>query len=273
MKKVSIIIACYNHAEFLKQAFNSAINQDYPNLEVIIANDGSTDNSLEVANSFNLFPNAQVISHENKGVVFARNNAIKNSTGDYIIPLDADDYFASNNIISKMVAKLEEEKADLIFGNAKYFGKCNNILIKKNKGFSSLLIENFIFVTSLFTRKIFDKVGGFSDKMQGGYEDWELFIRIANKGKIHKIEETIFFYRTHNTSRNIEAEKKIADLFNQCVLNNKEIYVENIASIVSNLRENITTLKQRIKSQKKIRKFITYFALAELVLIMFLILR
>jgi glycosyltransferase involved in cell wall biosynthesis len=100
--KVSIIIACYNHGKFLTQSVKSALNQDYPNLEIVIANDGSTDNSLEVANSFKGDSRVVVISTENQGVVATRNQAIWLSSGDYILPLDADDYLASDDVGSEM---------------------------------------------------------------------------------------------------------------------------------------------------------------------------
>ena len=172
MKKVSIIIACYNHALFLEQAIKSALNQDYLNLEIIVANDGSTDNSLEMAKIFG--DKIKVISHENQGVVFARNNAIAQSAGDYILPLDADDYLASSDVVSAMIAALENEKVDLVFGNYQCFGENNNLVSPKNLGIAELLIRCFISATSLFKRELFDKIGGYAEYMKNGHEDWEI---------------------------------------------------------------------------------------------------
>lgn len=93
MKKVSIIIPCYNQAAYICETVESALAQTYPYIEIICINDGSTENSAEIIEKLAqkedrlLFLNEK----ENKGVVQARNIAISKSTGDYILPLDADD--------------------------------------------------------------------------------------------------------------------------------------------------------------------------------------
>ena len=271
MKKVSIIIACYNHAKFLEQAIESALKQDYPNLEVIVANDGSTDNSYQVAKKFG--NDITLINHKNKGVVYTRNNAIKKSTGDYILPLDADDYLASNDVISKMVSKLESEEAVLVYGNYKAFGRMNQIIKPNFNHISEILVTSEISVTSLYTRKVFNKVGGYSEKMKGGYEDWEFSIRVVNAGKVAKLEKIIFNYRTQAVSRNMEADKQRFKLLNTVAESNKEIYAEYVAKIIDGFRKDIDTIKKRVRKQKKIRKFITYFAIVELITILILILK
>ena len=270
MKKVSIIIACYNHAKFLEKSISSALSQDYPNLEVIVANDGSTDNSLEVALKFN---NIKLISHENKGVIYTRNNAIKESKGYYILPLDADDYLASDDVVSKMVAKLEKEEADLISGNFQEFGESNKLFKAESKESKDLLTSNHIPATSLYTKKIFNKVGGYSEKMKGGYEDWEFNIKVFNAGKIAKIDKIIFYYRIQKNSRNKDASKKAIQLFNIIVDNNKDIYSKNIVELLSYFYKKDEDSRKKAKKQKKIKKYITIFALIELVAVIILILK
>ena len=85
--KISIIIPCYNHAAFLPDAIESALAQDYPDVEVIVVNDGSTDNSSEVARRYPV----RLIEQENKGLSAARNTGIRAATGTWILPLDSDD--------------------------------------------------------------------------------------------------------------------------------------------------------------------------------------
>ena len=84
--KVSIIIPCYKQAHFLAEAIESALAQDYDNFEVIVVNDGSPDNTSEVAKRYPV----SLIEQENKGLSAARNAGIKASTGSWILPLDAD---------------------------------------------------------------------------------------------------------------------------------------------------------------------------------------
>ena len=96
---ISIIIPCYNQAEYLPQAIESALNQKTgEDFEVIVVNDGSTDNSLEIAKSYK---GIKVISQVNKGLSSARNTGIMNAIGDYILFLDADDNFYEDEYGSK----------------------------------------------------------------------------------------------------------------------------------------------------------------------------
>ena len=95
MKRVSIIVPIYNREKDLMKCYKSLINQTYKNLEIILINDGSTDNSLEICQSFE-DERIKIIDEENKGVSFARNQGIEAATGKYIIFIDADDYVALN---------------------------------------------------------------------------------------------------------------------------------------------------------------------------------
>lgn len=89
--KISIIIPVYNAELYLKKCINSAINQTYENIEIVCVNDGSTDNSLEILNSFD-DERIKIIDIENHGVGYARNLGMENMTGDFVIFLDSDDY-------------------------------------------------------------------------------------------------------------------------------------------------------------------------------------
>lgn len=96
-KKVSIIIPCYNQAQYVSEAIESALNQTYQNVEIVVINDASKDNSADVIKSYaDKYPNIIFLDEkENKGVVKSRNLAISKSSGDYILPVDADDKIAS----------------------------------------------------------------------------------------------------------------------------------------------------------------------------------
>ena len=104
MKKVSIIIPAYNADKWIGRCLESCIRQDYPKLEIIVVNDGSTDRTLEVCNNYKKKNNnVIVINKENRGVSNSRNVGIKKSTGEYLLFVDADDYIDSN-----MCARLVE---------------------------------------------------------------------------------------------------------------------------------------------------------------------
>lgn len=271
MKKISIIIACYNHGKFLEKSVKSALDQDYKNLEIIIIDDGSTDDSFKVATRLKQdHPSLIVITQSNTGVIVARNNAIELSTGEYILPLDADDYLASNDVVSAMMSHLEKERVEMVFGNYQLFGDAIHHVKPENKGLASLLIDNFISATALFSKEIFNKVGKYKEYMKDGFEDWEFNIRFLNAAPVAKIEKTIFFYRVQKKSRNIEATKKSKNLRNIIIKNNREIYVKNIVRIMNFLNKKNENLYKKITTKKRQNFTLKILLILQLILIIFL---
>lgn len=106
MKKVSILIPCYNSESFVEETLRCCLNQTYSNIEIILVDDGSSDNSLDVVKKYT-DDKVRIITQSNKGACSARNVAFKESTGDYIIYLDADDIISSE-FVEKHVSRLEK---------------------------------------------------------------------------------------------------------------------------------------------------------------------
>ncbi len=117
-EKISIIIPCYNAGKTLARTLNSVREQDYKNLEVVIVNDGSADDTLQVANKYaGIDPRFKVINQKNAGVSVARNNGLKNITGNYVVFLDADDNYTHPFVLSNMAKELERTGADMVVCN------------------------------------------------------------------------------------------------------------------------------------------------------------
>lgn len=144
-KLVSIIIPVYNVEKYLTECINSALRQTYKNLEIILVNDGSIDNSLNICKNFkNIYKNIVLIDKKNGGASSARNEGIKRSTGEFIIFLDSDDYI-DKNMVKTLVDNYYKYSADLvtsginkIFFNENEIKKCisltnDNAVIKGNK--------------------------------------------------------------------------------------------------------------------------------------------
>lgn len=115
MEKVSIIIPVYNREKYISRCISSVINQTYKNLEIIIVDDGSTDDSLNIVRSFD-DNRLKIIESENKGVSNARNIGIQNASGKYIMFVDSDDYIL-DEMVENFVREMEETDADLVCGN------------------------------------------------------------------------------------------------------------------------------------------------------------
>ena len=111
-KKVSIIVPVYNTAKYLSRCLDSILSQDYKNTELIVINDGSTDNFKEIIKKYEVYNNILIINQENRGVSFSRNIGIQQSNGYYVCFVDSDDWIGSS-YISKMVSAIESENADI----------------------------------------------------------------------------------------------------------------------------------------------------------------
>lgn len=121
MKKISIIVPCYNVEKYLKQCLDSIVNQTYKNLEIICVNDGSTDNTLDILKEY-AFKDYRIviIDQENIGASQARNNALKIITGDFVAFVDGDDWI-DKSVFEKAILKVTEFNCDLVFWS---YNKC-----------------------------------------------------------------------------------------------------------------------------------------------------
>lgn len=125
--KISVIIPIYNVEQYLSQCLDSIINQTYTNLEIILINDGSTDNSKKICNQYKLLDSRIIVIHKsNKGLSDARNTGIKIATGDYISFVDADD-FIDENMYTILSKKINTTNADIIWYNHYNYQSPNKI--------------------------------------------------------------------------------------------------------------------------------------------------
>ena len=139
MVKVSVIIPCYNVAKYLGQCLDSVLKQTFQDFEVLCVNDGSTDNSLEIAKKYKKEDKRiNIVDIENNGVGNARNVGIKGATGRYITFLDADDYI-EHNMYEKIIKKMEETNVELLRCNFIKEDEEGNI-IKSNNDLLALTI-------------------------------------------------------------------------------------------------------------------------------------
>lgn len=201
---VSIVIPCYNYGQYLNDAIYSAVNQTYRNIEVVIVNDGSTDNSEEIALQWaNQKENVHYIYQDNQGVCKARNTGINASSGEWIICLDADDII-SPTYVSKCLDKIDYY--DIIGTGQREFGDTNNEYdLCEYPTFSLLCDGNAMNCASMFSREAYNAVGGWKEVLHSdntGYEDWFMWIRMLKAGfKAYNIQEYLFLYRKHGKSR------------------------------------------------------------------------
>lgn len=200
---VSVVIPCYNQAHFMEETVQSVLNSTYASIEIILVNDGSTDNTEEVARQLqNKFENVSYYYQKNSGPSVARNHGIRQANGVYILPLDSDDLISADYISEAVRAFEADEQVKVVYCEAEKFGEKSG---KWNlKPFSPALLarDNMIFVSALFKKKDWEKCGGYSEDMIWGREDWEFWIKmLKDGGKVVKLPITGFYYRIRHNSR------------------------------------------------------------------------
>ncbi|MBR1605485.1 MAG: glycosyltransferase family 2 protein [Alphaproteobacteria bacterium] len=212
MTKVSIIIPCYNHGKYVDEAVASCLNQTYQDIEIIIVNDGSIDAMTNELLSHYQKPKTRVITTQNQGLAMARNTGIQAAKGVYILPLDADDRIAPT-YIEKAVKILDTNpKIGIVYCNAEFFGAQQGIWSLPEYSLATELNGNCLFCTSLFRKEAWEQVGGYKKEMKYGWEDYEFWLSLLEKGcEVYKIPEVLFYYRQHVTAsmlKSIDEEKR-----------------------------------------------------------------
>lgn len=212
MAKVSIIIPCWNQAQYLPEAIESALNQTYEDIEVLVINDGSPDNTLEVASKYPV----KIINQVNKGLASARNAGIINMRGQYLLPLDADDILLPD-CVKELVRVAKATNADIIAPSFQTFGLAQEtVTLMASPTIDDFRVANRIGYFSMIKRTALQEVGGYSPKMVEGYEDYHLWFNLLSRGKsIVTIPQTLVLYRTKKESMWHDAQKHHVKLMEQ----------------------------------------------------------
>lgn len=218
MTKFSVVIPCYNQAEYLSEAIESVLAQTYKPHEIIVVNDGSQDETRYVAHEYPV----KYIEQANKGLASARNTGIMNMTGDWFYPLDADDVMIENCLQRVADTIAENPDCDIVSPSFKCFGKHQDTVILMTSPklddfkFMNGIPQNRIGYFSAIKKDALLEVGGYSPKMTFGWEDYHLSINLLSQGKkIVTIPEVLILYRTKDRSMIHDANAHATELTNQ----------------------------------------------------------
>jgi glycosyltransferase involved in cell wall biosynthesis len=198
--KVSVVIPVFNAGKYLQETINSLLAQTYPNIEIIIVNNCSTEDvTIQLLNQLGV--KYKVIESTIQGLAQARNDGIKEATGEFILPLDADDIIKPTFIESCLDLFRQKPVLALVRTNIELFGAKKGTIIFDEYSYSTLLARNLMVATSMFKKKDWEKVGGYDNSFNTCFEDWEFWIRLLkNEGKVGTIDETLFNYRIQKGS-------------------------------------------------------------------------
>jgi glycosyltransferase involved in cell wall biosynthesis len=247
---ITVIIPCYNDGNYIEQALQSILDQTLLPKEIIIIDDGSDQLTLDVLKR-HTHPNLQIIYQENRGVCHARNRGIALAKTEFILTLDADDYFKPTFI--EKAFKLISTSADVAAVCSYYQGfnkdkMVTDIIKPLGGGVSNFLVKNNGAASALFRKICWEQVSGYDTNFDKGYEDWDFWISILKKGwKMHVIPEVLFTYRIKDVSR----DQKAVALYDQelkmtIFKKHKSLYLENLDQVFPELVYKNGRLKNKI---------------------------
>lgn len=204
MSRVSIITPCHNDGKYLEDALASARAQTHRDCEIIIVDDHSSDPAtkklltrLEDGNQCVLR-----LPEGRHGAAAARNWGITHATGEYILPLDADDIIAPDYVTKGASVLDARPEIGICYCQARFFGLKHGQWKLPPYSFPGLLLHNMIFVSALFRKADWSRVGGFDESAELGREDHIFWLTLTASGAgVHQIPETLFHYRIRSHSR------------------------------------------------------------------------
>lgn len=208
---ISVIIPCWKQAQYLPDAIESCLSQTVIP-EVIVVNDGSPDNTKEVAERYPV----KLINQVNKGLASARNTGIMNATGEYILPLDADDILLPT-AIEKLQKMIDETHNDIIAPEFASFGLHESIFMYGTiPTLDEFKVANRLPYFCAIKKEALLEIGGYQPKMTQGWEDMHLWFDLLKRGKtISLVRERLVLYRTKEQSMITEANKHSKELWAQ----------------------------------------------------------
>lgn len=203
---VSIILPNYNNARYVAEAIESVLKQTYTNWELIVIDDGSSDNSVEIIQKV-IYRDERIkliINPVNKGVSASRNEGLKTCKGDFVCFLDSDDIFLPNKLTDQVEYLLQNNTIGLVYSNQLVGDEKLSIIGKSEYFMPSMAIKEFMSIRNLFStlcvmirRELIKQVGYFDIKLIGG-EDWDYWIRCSEKTTFYHLKRDVAIYRQHS---------------------------------------------------------------------------
>ena len=242
MPKVSVIIPCYNQAQYLDESIDSVLAQTFQDFEIIVVDDGSDDKtSMKILNNYKK-PKTKLIRTSNQGPSCARNTGIKIANGDYILPLDADDRI-EDSYLEKAVNILDKHpEIGIVYCEAELFGKQSGKWDLEEYAFPDVLLHNCIFCTAMFRKSDWAKVGGYKKEMNINIEDWEFWLSLIEQGlEVYRIPEVLFYYRIKKVSRTSDSVPYDQSMQAKLVKFHRKLYEDNLDYIIESYYKSHTT--------------------------------
>jgi glycosyltransferase involved in cell wall biosynthesis len=203
---VSVIIPCYNAQQFIADTIHSVLNQTYTNFELIIIDDGSSDNSALIIKTFS-DERIRYFLIQNHGVAHARNLGISMAKGKYISFLDADDLFLPQNLSSKIAFLEQQSNFNIVHSAAIFFESSTGITLNITKGLGGKVLNALLELSKsvvnspsslVISKSLLQQHPKGFDENLGTSADWEFWVRLAKDNDFGYLDEALIKYRIHD---------------------------------------------------------------------------
>ncbi len=248
---VSVVIATYNHGKYLPETIGSVLAQSYKNIEVIVVDDGSTDNSGDIVKQYPV----KYVYQENRGASAAFNMGIRMSHGEFYVTPGADDKLDPLYVEKCLREMLIDDRTAFVWTGAQEFGFSHEVRMPMPllNRFSIYRGTGGQLGAALFRRKAYNAVGGYDENLSV-YEDWDIAIRMVRRGwKGRPVCEPIYFWRRHQAStRNTGAAPEVLRGFLEKKYPRMKFYIQLSrildfsALLLSDQKESFRRLSKRI---------------------------
>ncbi|MBI5195889.1 MAG: glycosyltransferase [Nitrospirae bacterium] len=209
--KISVILTAHNYAKFLGQAIDSVLNQTCQEFELIIAEDGSTDHTDEVLEKYTKHPKVRVVRLKGVGLAAACNAAIRESRGQYIIRLDADDYFDENALLVESRILDSKPEVHLVYSDYFKVDYSGNIIehyrLMKSNDEIKLLDRAPLGAGAMYRKQCYDEIGGYNEELKY-QEDYDFWLRFINRFNVYNVRLPLMYYRRHEGTMSTNSEKR-----------------------------------------------------------------
>jgi len=216
---VSVVVATYNMGAYLPETLDSILAQDYPDLEIIVVDDGSTDETDAALAPYGDSPRVRVVKQVNQGQATAKNRGIAESRGRYVAFCDADDTWRADKLSLQVPCFAVDERTGVVFSDITHVDSEGNTLprpeVRRVGGriTADLLVDNFIpFSSAIVERDILIKMGGFDERLAMSI-DYELWLRISVDHLFHYVPEPLMNYRIWEGQMSHRKGKRLDNFF------------------------------------------------------------
>ncbi len=265
---ISVLICNYNYSEYIEESLISAIGQNYPNIEIIVIDDGSKDNSVQVVHRvIAKHPQATItlkVKKQNEGLCYARNDAIDLAKGEFFVFLDSDDVMSSD-YISRLFNIITDKKADVVYSDVRRFGDEKGESIEPEYDAAKLLIHNYINISALVRK---DSIGDHRFDVtlnRKTLEDYDFWLGLSLKGlRFVKADGVHLSYRIQSESRNknyLPLKERLLDYIQVWTYSiskyrklfpgviSEEVYIDQLKYQVTSLGGELASLNQVVHDE------------------------